>query len=448
MISTLLKLNWINLRRDFVALALTFVLPVIFFSIFAVIFGGMAQQGSGKRGASATKIIVVNEDSTEMSRRFVKAIDKQAALSVRTSPEAVEGSPPPLPYMREQARDRVRRGEFPAAVIIPSGFGATFGSFVKTGEPVEILHDPSNPIVLYTVSGLLQAAAMTAAPDILMESGLEQLEAAGGTLTPTQRMLMKAFKVVLRGDAKTATGEASETTAASFAGLVRVKATDVGIDPDDPGATPRSIVAYYAAGIGVMFLLFSMANGAGGSLLEEQERGTLERLLLTNIGMGTLLLGHWLFFALTGIAQLSVMFAWAAVVFGVDLWTANHLSGFVAMTVVTAGAASGFGIVLGTLCKSRAQLGGVSTIVILIMSALGGSMVPRFVMPDFMNTTALFTFNGWALDGYLKVFWHDDPQDTVLETLGGLAPQLATLLAMAFVFLFSARLLARRWETA
>jgi len=46
-----------------------------------------------------------------------------------------------------------------------------------------------------------------------------------------------------------------------------------------PGETPtqqHSMVAYYAAGIGVMFLLFSMA-GAGGALIEEQESGTLER---------------------------------------------------------------------------------------------------------------------------------------------------------------------------
>ena len=199
----------------------------------------------------------------------------------------------------------------------------------------------------------------------------------------------------------------------------------IGKRENDPDAKPRSIVAYYAAGIGVMFLLFSMANGAGGSLLEEEERGTLERLLVTSVGMGTLLLGHWVFFMLTGIAQVSLMFVWAALVFGVDLWTPNHLIGFMAMTVMTAGAAAAFGVVLGTLCKSRAQLGGVSTIVILIMSALGGS-----------------------IDGYLKVFWYDDPRNTVLGTLGGLLPQLAMLAGMAVAFLGCARLLARRWETA
>jgi len=455
MISTLLKINWLNLRRDYVALGLTFVLPIVFLSIFAAIFGGMSSRASGGSGESATKIIVVDEDQTDVSRRFVDAISKQAALRVFTAPEATREIPAPPPFTRDRARELVRRGRFPAAAVIPPGFSSTFGSFGTKGKPVEIIHDPANPIVLNMLTGLLQAAAMTAAPDILMETGLKQLETAGGFLTPKQRELVEAFKPILRGENTTGasqpgsidttrTGDAPGTM---FSGLVEVTATDAGKDPDDSNARPRSMVSYYAAGIGVMFLLFSMANGAGGSLLEEEERGTLERLLVSNIGMKSILLGHWLFFALTGMAQVTLMFIWAALAFNLDLWSPNHLAGFIAMTVVTAGAAAAFGIVLATLCKSRAQLGGVSTIVILIMSALGGSMVPRFVMPSFMETTALFTFNGWALDGYLKVFWYENVGDSVLRSLSGLLPQIAVLSGMAVVFLVISRNLARRWES-
>ena len=40
MIATLLKIGWLNLTRDRVAQALTFLLPIVFFSIFATVFGG------------------------------------------------------------------------------------------------------------------------------------------------------------------------------------------------------------------------------------------------------------------------------------------------------------------------------------------------------------------------------------------------------------------------
>jgi ABC-2 type transport system permease protein len=217
-------------------------------------------------------------------------------------------------------------------------------------------------------------------------------------------------------------------------------------EEDDEGNGP-SIVSYYAAGIGVMFLLFSMA-GAASVLLQEEESGTLERLLSSNVDMGTLLAGNWIFFTIVGVVQLSVMFVWGALVFGLDLFTAKHLLGFLCMSLVTAAAAAAFGLMLATAAKSRSQLNGISTVVILIMSALGGSMVPRFAMPDFMNTTALFTFNGWALDGYLKIFWYDDPAASLISSLLSLAPQLAMLAAMTAVFFTIARILAKRWEAS
>ena len=74
------------------------------------------------------------------------------------------------------------------------------------------------------------------------------------------------------------------------------------------------------------------------------------------------------------------------------------------------------------------------------MSAVGGSMFPRFLMSDTMQQFGLVTFNAWALDAYLKVFWREVP-------LWQLWPQVAVLAVITGVFLTASRLLARRWET-
>jgi ABC-2 type transport system permease protein len=111
------------------------------------------------------------------------------------------------------------------------------------------------------------------------------------------------------------------------------------------------------------------------------------------------------------------------------------------MTLFTAATAAAFGLFLATLCRTRAQLGGISLLVILTMSALGGSMFPRIFMAPAMRQTGLVTFNAWALDGYVKVFWREAP-------LGALLPQLGVLAAFLVAFLVAARLLARRWERA
>ena len=97
-------------------------------------------------------------------------------------------------------------------------------------------------------------------------------------------------------------------------------------------------------------------------------------------------------------------------------------------------------LVLAALCRSRAQLNAVAVIVILSMSALGGSMVPRYVMSETMQRFGRVTFNAWALDGYTKVFWRDLP-------VTALGPEVAVLAGVTVVLLLVARLLARRWES-
>ncbi len=184
MIRTLLRINWLNLKRDYIALGLTFIMPIVFFSIFAFIFGSMS--GGGSSTTDSIRVIVVDEDRSDISRRYVQAIDDQDALKVFAAPAASDDDPAPEPYSRDLARQRVRAGNYPVAIILPEGFGDSFGSFGEQGDPVELIYDAANPIALNTVGGLLQAAAMTAAPDILMESGLEQLELAGGFLTDKQ----------------------------------------------------------------------------------------------------------------------------------------------------------------------------------------------------------------------------------------------------------------------
>ena len=344
----------------------------------------------------------------------------------------------------------VRTGKADAAVVVARGFGDSYGTFVQAPQ-VELIYDASNPMAQHTIAGLLQASSFSAAPAHLMRTGMSMLEAASGPLTEAQREAINDFESIIDSQSSSATNDGStdggtDGGAGLLQGLVDVRATAARADSEG-GISSASIVSYYAAGIGVMFLLFSVTGAASG-LLEEEETGTLERLLTSNVGMGTLIASNWAFFTLMGVAQVVVMFVWGALVFGLDLFTTKHLVGFAAMTLVTASAASAFALVLATLCKTRAQLNGTSTIVILIMSAVGGSMVPRFAMPAFMDTAAKFTFNGWALDGFLKVFWYDDPSESTWHALVNLWPQLLVLGTLTVLFLGAARWLGRRWESA
>lgn len=417
MIPTLLRIGWINLKRDRVAQATTFVLPIMFFSIFALIFG---QQ---KHSTPRTFLMVVDEDHSAYSERLTKTLAADPALEVQTRKgEHEEGEP----LTRADAEGFIKQGLHSVAVVLPKGLGVP-GAFAGSGRPaVQVLADVSDPIGPQLVVGLLQRAAFTAAPDMLAREGLATFERYSGPLTPAQREATDRWLSSVGRDGGGAAGPAG-----AF-GLP----TEI-VNVLQPHGGTAATVSFYAAGIGVMFLLFS-CSGAGGALLDEEESGTLGRLVGSRAGMGGVLAGKWIYLCLLGIGQLTLMFVWGQLVFGLPL--TSHLAGFLVMTVATAAAAGGFGLVLATVCRSRQQLAGISTIVILAMSAVGGSMFPRFLMSDTMQKFGLVTFNAWALDGYLKVFWRELP-------LTALWPQLAVLLSLTAVFLVAARVFARRWET-
>ena len=416
---TLLRIGWKNLARDRVAQTLTFVLPIVFFSIFASVFGGRDGESTPR-----VSVAVVDEDQSEFSRRVVDALGKESALRVR----ATAADAPALD--RPGAERLVRNGDVPVAIVIPKGVGAGFEEhgFAGSDVPIALLSDPSDPVAPQMVQGLLQKVTMTAAPDLMMQGGMKQFERYAGALTPEQRKSVDGWIPRLKADAGTASNGGAAMS-------MPVQVIDVMRTDDRKG----SLISFYAAGIGVMFLLFSAVGGAGGALLDEAESGTLERLLSTNIGMSGLLAGKWLFLTLIGVAQLTVMFLWGRLVFGLPLF--SHIPGFVVMTVVTASAAAALGLVLATLARTRAQLSGFSTLLILTMSALGGSMFPRFLMSETMQKLGLITFNAWALDGYLKVFWRN-------AAVWELWPQVLVLSALVVTFLSLSRLLARRWELA
>jgi len=403
MIWTVLMVCVRRLVHNRIELLLAFVVPIAFFSIFALIFGG----GVGAGSTPNIKVVAVDTVRNDQSRRAIEMLHDTAGLhfvrgehSGETDQDAGRDQEE---LTQRQATAMVRRGNAAMAIVI---LAAKNG-----GIRAELLSDSSDQVAPQVVAALVQRA--------LLSVSMPQ---------PPPVSAVAQASAVVQADSN------QPIDAAPIASIVpaTVEIIDVlGENKSNP------VVTMYAAGIAVMFLLFG-ATGGGGALLEERENQTLDRLLTTGLSMDQLLLGKWLYLTLLGLVQTTLMFAWGQAIFGIDLL--GHLDGFLIMTFVTAGAAAAFGLLLATLCKTRGQLNGLSVVVVLTMSALGGSMVPRYVMSQSLRDAGLWTFNAWALDGYDKVFWRDMP-------VGDLWPQMSVLMVCGAVFLVAARLFAIRWET-
>jgi ABC-2 type transport system permease protein len=436
----IIRTAMMSLRRDKAALALAFILPIGFFSIFAIIFGSMHDT------VPRVRIIVVDADHSESSKSLVNALKKEDTLIVRTHPDASKNAPTPPDYTAASAEAAVKAGDVSVALIIPQGWGTNpiaFGSSSDTDQnatahKIQLLNDSSDAIAPQVVSGMLQKAAMTSMPATMASMGEKYTEKYLGTLTPEQRKQWDSNLAYLKNleSQRAQPGAGSSANSASessrgFNGIIAVQTRAVVGESQNKPA-----LSYYAAAVGVMFLLFT-ASGSAGALLDEAESGTLDRVLSSRIGMTTLLAGKLTYNTLLAFTQLTAMFVFGWAVFHLDLWT--HIPGFLVMGLSTAFAVAAFGMLLASLAKTRAQLGAISTLLILTMSSIGGSMFPRYLMSSAMQKAGQFTLNSWAIDGFTKVFWRDLP-------VTALWPQVAVLLgAGALLFLF-ARRFARRWE--
>lgn len=411
---------WISVRRllnNPQELILVLVVPILFFSIFALIFS----RGVGNN-QSPLSIAIVDQDQSPLSQRIVRLVREQPAFKKVTGGKRL----PEGWNAAELSRGLLSQTKTDLVVHIPFGFGAAIeAAMAKQGAStlesktaplsIDILDEGTSPVGKQIVQAVLGQAV---AAGVLYE-----IPSAGET-TPGGR---PSQGVVTASGVRPAEANAASGTAPQL----EFKSENVfAYNKHNPK------IAMYAAGIAVMFLLFS-ATGAGGSLLEEREAGTLERLLSSQLSIGQLLFGKWMYITCVGTVQLIVMFAWGQVVFGVDL--AGHIPGFLAMALPTSAAAASFALLLASFCKTRSQLNGISVIVVLSMSALGGSMIPRYIMSESMQRLGKLTFNGWALDGFKKVFWYDLPPSAVTT-------EIAVLCGLAVLLGFCASMTASRWS--
>jgi ABC-2 type transport system permease protein len=412
MIWTVCKISILRLWNNKQEFMLAFVVPILFFSIFALIFS----RGVGQT-VSQVRVSFIDDDQSPESL----AVIRDACQHPEIVPVTGIGRTSKAWPIETLSRLLISRRNVEVVVHIPAGF--------TTQDPdaptlsIELLNEGGNPIGYRLVQASL-------AESIAMQLSAASLATVQGTrpLAPSA----DAPPIVTASFEQASSTKPDSETQANPEPAVFKSVNAFASNKHQPK------VAMAAAGIAVMFLLFS-ANGAGASLLEEREAGTMGRLLSSRLTLTQLLAGKWLYITGLGCTQLFVMFAWGQMVFQVDML--GHFAGFFAMTIMTAGACASFALFLAAVCKTRQQLHGVSVILVLTMSAIGGSMVPRYVMSDSMRALGKFTFNGWALDGFQKIFWYDLPLDAIRL-------ELIVLFAITLLLGIAARLLARHWSVA
>jgi ABC-2 type transport system permease protein len=93
--------------------------------------------------------------------------------------------------------------------------------------------------------------------------------------------------------------------------------------------------------------------------------------------------------------------------------------------------------VLVSVVRTEKQAGILAWIVVMAMSALGGSMFPAEILPEGVRNFSRLTLNYWAVEGYLDLIVRDGRLADVL-------PRTALLAGVGVVFAGVGQMLMQR----
>jgi ABC-2 type transport system permease protein len=401
--SIILALNDLKLFfRDRWSLLYVFVLPIALVTIFSLIFGS-----AGEVSKIPEQLIpVVDLDHSPESNRLITALNDMKQIEV----ERVTG--------KDGALSRVKEGKRVLALVIEPGFGEAL-AHGEVKDKLKVYYDPAKELEYAIVSGSLYQVVWNTFPEHLISS-------FAGSAINEMEMPEEDRKRAFSSIGEYISKKKKEGFSPSAINAMFSAEPVVEVIREKPG------VAQSAAGTAVMMLLFSVIYG-GATILREKEVGILKRLLFSPISMGTILIGRYLSLFAIGAIQLTVLFLFVNLAFGLPLFL--HLFPLVFFSGVTVAAASSFGIFLASLSRSYRQVEGLGTLIVLVMSALGGSWFPLFLMPRFMQKLGHFTFNAWAMDGYQEIFFRGGGiSDILLEIFVLSAICLVTITISVVIF--------------
>jgi len=341
------------------------ILPILLIALFAMVYGSFGNS----TGDKAQDLVFCDEDSTALSQKLNKELIAEKGLR--------------LVYRKqEEGKKMVLDGKVTSMLLIGKGFSDSIAS--GGGAPLEYFYDESKEMEMGLTQGALLSVLM---PFLGEQSGKGQVH--GFIDEKYANELPQDIIDEIHADIDS---EFSADNESNTANNTTLKSTALSVKEDMPWGLIQAF-----AGTSVMMLLFSI-TGMGSSLIRERETGTLKRLLYSPVKPWQIIsakLVSGFVFALIQMLIL-VLFVWLA--FQLDIF--RNFGSLILLVLSTAFAASGFGILIAAISRSQKQVESLSLIIILVMSALGGSMIPLFLFPEFLRNIAMFTINFWAIDGF------------------------------------------------
>ncbi len=350
---------------------LSFLLPIVLIALFSLVYGGISVGVEN----IPRKVIFCDMDSTTMSRALQTELQNSKGLDL-------------VLQAKEAGKKLILDGEVSSMLLVNKGFADSLS--LGASAPVEFFYDESKDMEMGLVKGALMSVLM---PFMGEQGGKGQIH----RFIDEKYAYDLPAEIIQEIHADIDSQYSSDEAANGMNTTIKTTALSVS------EALPWGLIQAFA-GTSVMMLLFSIV-AMGASIIKEQENGTLKRLMYSPIKPWHIMVSKLLSGFIFALLQMTVLLLFVYLVFGLDIF--QNFFALILLVASTSFAVSGFGILIAAVSKSQKQVESLSLIIVLVMSALGGSMIPLFIFPEFLKTVALFTLNYWAIDGFYDVLGRD-----------------------------------------
>lgn len=399
------KILW----QDRQALVLLFLMPAFFILVMSSALEGVFEAGTSDR---PFEILLLNRDAGRAAEETTADLKRLEGLSFI---ETYRGAPLDL----ETAERLVREGKFGFALVFPRRYPDEIlrpGTEMAGKESkILLLVDPAIPRpIAANVMGTIQGAVERRRLAVQLPERWRNFFQSRQEQAP-----LEGFPFGGPGNrVEESPGRGPLAIPSPGEEALQIKYPGHFEKSRKPTATEQNVPAY--AIFGVFFIVLTLARG----VLKERIEGTFLRLLSAPLPKIAILVGKLLPYYLVNLVQIFLMFAVGVLIFQMRLGSVGAL---LLISISLAAAATGLGLLVAALGRTESQVDTLSVLLAVSLGALGGMMVPVFVMPKIMQKIALVTPHAWALQGY---------HDSIVRGLGAgdVLTEAAVLMGFALVF--------------
>lgn len=378
------------LVRDRAGLAMLFIMPM-----FLILIMSLLQQSTLTRlEEQKTPVLIINYDQDTFGLNVVKGLKEAAFFDVH---ETVNGKTP----SENELKQLVLSGDYRVGIIIhqnaskelrlkikkiiqdqfPESEGKLFDEVYQDDQPlpeVEVLFDPvTKADFKHAVTSALREFSASVEAKMIFEIYSDLFN----DLVDIKLKETKGFGHMINFDEKYATGKKSRII---------------------PNAVQHNVPAW------TIFAMFFIVIPLAGNIIKERESGMSLRLKTMPGSNLAIILGKVTIYFVVGIIQAISMLLIGILIlplFGMPALTiGSDALPLILVTLFVSLAASGYGVLIGSIATTQEQSSIFGSISVVILAALGGIWVPTFMMSAMMNSISKLSPLNWGLNAYYDIF--------------------------------------------